>query len=212
MKNFFAVALMSSAAFVAPAHAALVVGYTGGASAQPVGTTVIQDFESYASGASLGTNAQVFSTSVSGQSARPAFNSTGNFGTVLAGGDYQVNFSAASLFSFVLGSLDTFNSLELLFSTGPSTVLTGSQIVNGLGVATGNQTSIGSNGRVTYSVGSGDPSIVGAIFRSGGISFEFENLATAPVPEPTTWAMLLAGCGAMGIAMRRRRRVAVSFA
>ncbi|MBB6124472.1 PEPxxWA-CTERM sorting domain-containing protein [Sphingobium subterraneum] len=41
--------------------------------------------------------------------------------------------------------------------------------------------------------------------RLGGIS-------TAAVPEPTTWAMMLAGFGAMGVAMRRRRKVAVSFA
>jgi len=32
------------------------------------------------------------------------------------------------------------------------------------------------------------------------------------VPEPTTWAMMLAGMGAIGYAMRRRRSVSVSFA
>ncbi|MBB6122478.1 PEPxxWA-CTERM sorting domain-containing protein [Sphingobium subterraneum] len=212
MKKFFAVALLSSAAVVAPAHAALVVGYTGGASAQPVGTTVIQNFDALAPGSSLGTNATVYDTNVSGQAARPAFDSTGGFGTVLTGGVYEINFAASTLFSFVLGSLDQYNSLELLFSSGPSTLLSGSQIVNGLGVASGSQTSIGSNGRVNYSVEAGDPSIIGAIFRSGGNSFEFDNLATNAVPEPTTWAMMLAGFGAMGVALRRRRRVAVSFA
>jgi len=32
------------------------------------------------------------------------------------------------------------------------------------------------------------------------------------VPEPTTWAMMLAGLGAVGYAMRRQRKVSVNFA
>ncbi|MEP6785165.1 MAG: PEPxxWA-CTERM sorting domain-containing protein [Sphingomonadales bacterium] len=35
---------------------------------------------------------------------------------------------------------------------------------------------------------------------------------TAPVPEPATWAMMVAGFGAVGFAMRRRQTVRVSFA
>lgn len=34
----------------------------------------------------------------------------------------------------------------------------------------------------------------------------------APVPEPATWALLLAGFGVVGMAMRRRQNVRVSFA
>ena len=37
------------------------------------------------------------------------------------------------------------------------------------------------------------------------------NGAVAPVPEAATWAMMLAGFGAVGAAMRGRRRMAVSF-
>ena len=33
-----------------------------------------------------------------------------------------------------------------------------------------------------------------------------------PVPEPATWAMMIAGFGTIGVAMRRRQRVRVSFA
>ena len=40
-----------------------------------------------------------------------------------------------------------------------------------------------------------------------------EIIATAgAIPEPATWAMMLAGFGAVGFAMRRRQKVAVSFA
>jgi hypothetical protein len=39
------------------------------------------------------------------------------------------------------------------------------------------------------------------------------NLSLAPaIPEPATWALMLAGFGVVGYSMRRRRNVAVSFA
>ncbi|MBB6124316.1 PEPxxWA-CTERM sorting domain-containing protein [Sphingobium subterraneum] len=36
--------------------------------------------------------------------------------------------------------------------------------------------------------------------------------ATAAIPEPATWAMMLAGFGAIGFAMRRKQAVRVTFA
>ena len=210
MKKIFATALLSATLFVSPAQAAVTVNFTGGASALDAGLSIIQTFETFANNASIGTNANVYSASVPGLGAQPAFDSTGNYAAVRAGGSYQVNFQATDVFSVVIGSLDTFNSLELLFADATSTLYQGGQIINGLSFPNGNQISGLSNGRVTYS-NAGGPSIVGVIFSSGGNSFEFDNLAAA-IPEPGTWAMMLAGFGAMGVAMRRRRRVAVSFA
>ncbi|CAM3096095.1 hypothetical protein SPAN111604_03495 [Sphingomonas antarctica] len=49
----------------------------------------------------------------------------------------------------------------------------------------------------------------------GGFYFTFDNLAVSPfsaTPEPAAWAMMLVGFGAMGGAMRRRKRTAVIFA
>jgi hypothetical protein len=37
-------------------------------------------------------------------------------------------------------------------------------------------------------------------------------LATAAVPEPATWAMMMLGFGAMGAALRSRRKATVAFA
>lgn len=36
--------------------------------------------------------------------------------------------------------------------------------------------------------------------------------ANTPVPEPTTWAMMIAGFGLVGVGMRRRRKVSVAYA
>ncbi|MBO9581617.1 MAG: PEP-CTERM sorting domain-containing protein [Sphingobium sp.] len=41
--------------------------------------------------------------------------------------------------------------------------------------------------------------------------FRLQGLSTSAVPEPTTWAMLIAGLGVVGASMRRRK-TAVSFA
>jgi hypothetical protein len=43
-----------------------------------------------------------------------------------------------------------------------------------------------------------------------GANFQFS--ATTGVPEPAAWAMMLAGFGLVGSAMRRRSKVAVTFA
>jgi len=52
----------------------------------------------------------------------------------------------------------------------------------------------------------------GAANGTGFDNITFGSSTPGGVPEPTTWAMMLAGFGAVGFAMRRRRNVAVSFA
>lgn len=52
-------------------------------------------------------------------------------------------------------------------------------------------------------------SIVGA---TGGDSGSGEDVPPPVIPEPATWMSMLAGFGALGFAMRRRRNVSVSFA
>jgi hypothetical protein len=49
--------------------------------------------------------------------------------------------------------------------------------------------------------------ITGFSLSSSRNSAEIDNLAVgSAVPEPTTWAMMLVGFGAVGFAMRRGRR------
>lgn len=45
-----------------------------------------------------------------------------------------------------------------------------------------------------------------------GTDFAFTLTGTAGVPEPSAWAMMLAGFGMIGLAMRRREKVSVRFA
>ncbi len=202
-------------ALAVPAQAAVVISYTGGVSALPVGTTIFQDFNSLAPGASIGTNAFAYNASTPGIAAMPAFNSTGNFGAVRGDptGTYNVSFGApVSIFSFVLGSLDAYNELTLIFASGPNLVLSGNQINNGP-FEDGNQIGTATNGRVTYTITGSTPFITGATFRSiGSNSFEFDDLAVQAVPEPSTWLMMLMGFAAVGFTMRRKQNLRVSFA
>ena len=195
------------------ANAAVLVAYTGGPSANPLGFTMVQDFESFAVGASLGPNAKVYNSDVPNDAAIPGFNSTGKYGAVLGlptAGSYSLSFTGAKIFSFVIGSLDSYNRLTLSLSDGSTVILNGAQIALGA-TANGDQDLPSSNGRVFYY--SDGPLINGATFSSTNNSFEFDNLMTGNVPEPSTWAMMVLGFGIVGRALRRRRKMAIaSFA
>ncbi|MBA2920079.1 PEPxxWA-CTERM sorting domain-containing protein [Sphingomonas sp. MAH-20] len=215
MNKFVALlAGLTAAAASVPAVAVTTVSFNGGSGVLPANAAVIQDFESFAAGtpgAAIGPNAYVYSGSVGSQSARPAFGSTGNFATVLTGGSYSIDFAPTKAFSFVLGSLDTYNTLTLKYENGSSQAYIGGQIINDLTFPSGNQISGETNGVVTYSVASG-PRIVGAVFQSSQNSFEVDNLAVAAVPEPAAWALMIGGFGLVGAVSRRRKRQPVAFA
>lgn len=190
------------------ANAVTIVDFTPGSSAVPGNLTSLQDFESLAAGSSLGINASVFADSVGGIAARPAFNSTGNFGAVTTDGSYSLSFGPTRAFGFAVGSLDTYNSLTLLYDDGTSTTYNGGQIIRDLTFPSGDQISGETNGRVLFSVSGNSPRIVGATFGSSGNSFEFDNLVVAGVvPEPAMWGLMIAGFGLIGFSRRRRGAV-----
>lgn len=125
---------------------------------------------------------------------------------MIGDGSYSVGFGPTDLFSFVVGSLDTYNTLRLTFDNGTFTDYVGGAIIGGLPFSSGSTTSPTSNGRVTYTVAAGDALITGARFTSTSDSFEFDTLASnGAVPEPATWGIMILGFGAIGGAMRRRR-------
>lgn len=87
------------------------------------------------------------------------------------------------------GSTELFSTSAVLNTTGPS-LLT----FNWAGID-----------RVTFSISGGTDAGLGG----GGDYFALDNLSinVAGVPEPASWAMLIAGFGLVGATMRRRRAV-----
>jgi hypothetical protein len=103
------------------------------------------------------------------------------------------------------GSVDTYNTLELLNRTGG--VLASFVGSNVTALANGNQTSPFTNPIVTLGISGADQTNIGGLrFRSSGNAFEFDNIAISSVPEPTTWAMLMLGLGIAGMSLRARNR------
>jgi len=116
--------------------------------------------------------------------------------------------------SFYWGSIDTYNFVD--FINGAGTVV-GSMGGGQLPAANGNQSLPDTNRRVFFGFDALQ-NITALRMRSTGVAFEFDSIAarahdpiiSGSVPEPTTWAMLIAGFGLVGAAMRRRKRIAVS--
>lgn len=115
--------------------------------------------------------------------------------------------------SFIWGSIDTYNALQFTNAAGvplgSAYNFTGSQIAALVPApAAGSQNSNAQNPIVTFLFSGLDQTLIGG-FRMSSTqnAFEIDNIAlvTGGVPEPSTWAMMLLGFGAIGFAMRRRK-------
>lgn len=209
LKNLSLTLALAGAALISAAPArALSVQFNGGSSSLQ-GTTIFQDFDSAPLGVFGGGNG-VFAASISGVAARPAFDSTGNFLGVQAGNTSSITLGIPNVqvLSFVIGSLDGYNTVVLNFLSGPSRILSGLEIITGNPAdsglpGTGNQTATTTNGRVFYDT-QGLDSIVSFSLSSTSNAFEIDNVSTA-VPEPATWGMMILAAGMAGTALRRRR-------
>lgn len=127
--------------------------------------------------------------------------------TILSGGSATLtSLRGLSSFSFYMGSPDEYNGLTLTFyGSGGVITKTGNQIWGGSPPGTGVQT-LGYT--VTYTFA---PDAVHKIqFTSTGNSFEFDKLYGTVVPEPGSWALMIAGLGMTGGMMRARRRTKIA--
>ena len=140
---------------------------------------------------------------ISGIAARPVgstdnYLSVGNAGT--SSGPTTLTFSQGlSYFGFLWGSPDAYN--EVTFWNGNTQLASynGSAV---LAPPNGDQ-SFSSFFNVNTT---GSDVITKVVFASSGMAFETDNHAfVTAVPEPGTYAMLLAGLGLMGTIVRRRR-------
>jgi hypothetical protein len=111
--------------------------------------------------------------------------------------------------SFFLGSPDDFNAIQFFsgaLQVGPT--FHGNEL--GSPYFAGLQ-SIGE--RVTFT-GLAGLNIDSVVFSSPSTAMEIDRIfvATAPVPEPATWAMMILGMGMVGMGLRLRRRPATVLA
>lgn len=155
------------------------------------------------------------SGSVGGQYAAPAGTTT-NYQAVRSGGssifDFTDYLAAQDLpnhvltgFSLYWGSIDLYNTLQFGRYTGSDFTVVSSFTGADFPPANGSQPANVTNRRITFGIDSGDA--VNAVrFLSSQNAFEFDTIGiTASVPEPASWAMLIAGFGLVGATMRRRR-------
>jgi len=141
-----------------------------------------------------------------------------------AGSAYQFAFELPNLF----GSSTTSAITEFVYKLGNTTVAAVPTSVtfyneDALGMFDLNfgGTSVSFYGADIGSTGKITPGPFGSYYNvtsgvNGGSSTGFGNITTTTVgavPEPSTWAMMIIGFGALGLAMRRRRvRTTVSYA
>jgi len=129
----------------------------------------------------------------------------GTVGNFLAAGPTSTNpanltfGTALTYVSFLWGSPDTYNTLTV-FSNGGTT----SQVFHAadFGFTTVGDQAFSRYAQFTATAGS----ITGIRFDSAGTdAFEVSNFSVTAVPEPETYALMLAGLGALGFIARRRK-------
>ncbi|HMI41609.1 MAG TPA: PEPxxWA-CTERM sorting domain-containing protein [Sphingomicrobium sp.] len=205
-----AMVLAASAAISFGSAAQAAITLTAVAGTNPyTGPVPTYDFESPAPvSGGLVTN-----TSVGGIRAQP-FGSTGNYWTVGPSdgspGLFDLSgFGDINSISFIWGSTDPYNTLEVLDGVGG--ILATFTGINAYAFANGDQTSPFTNPLVTLLFDGADVGAATTLrLSSGQNAFETDNYTiNAAVPEPATWATMLFGFGAIGFAMRRRRKPAL---
>jgi hypothetical protein len=200
MKTFLkaaALAAITASAIAGSANAAITITNSAG-DTTPAGFLLVADFDNALAGGYTLSDADI-RTASSGDAAQPpgdttAFlNITGGHSTTLTSVD---GFKG---FSFYMGSPDSYNWISI--DGGPA--IYGAAMFGSPGqTADGNQ---GVGFTVKYDLGGAVAHSV--TFGSDSNSFELDNVATAAVPEPATWALMISGFGMAGMALRQRRRV-----
>ena len=120
----------------------------------------------------------------------------------VAGSPATLTFSGAGVdyVSFLWGSPDLFNSLTVNSTGSAGQVFTATSL--GFPVTNGDQSF---NQSVQFTALAG-AKITSLVFSSTDNAFESANFSITPIPEPETYALMMAGLGVMGFVARRRRK------
>lgn len=113
-----------------------------------------------------------------------------------------VDLHGAGAYSFVWGSPDLHNFIDVVTS-GADFTFGGAELAGLTGLAANGDNAHSSLFTITAAAGVTLESIT---FRAGGIAFELAEAVTSvtAVPEPQTYALMLAGLAGLGLVARRR--------
>ena len=207
MRNFILAAAVVAASVAGAANAATTVAFQPGVFGTPTGYTLFSDFNTVAAQSVVtGSNFFFPTGDIPGITAAIPGNNT-PYLSVGGGGMANVSFaSAVRSFSFDYSTVDNYNSLTINYADGGFGTVTGDDILNA-GQASGSVSGsfiVNGDGRL----------IKGISLNTSSNAFEVDNLSISRniggVPEPTTWMMMIAGFGLVGIGMRRRTTNAVA--
>jgi len=199
---------MSLASAVFGAHASVSYNATGGmTSAQPVTATVTFDSGLPVGFATYDNPAAVIAyPGNSGYAAEPPGDLTAFFSVGTTHGQpssSSVTFGGygVSYFGFYMGSPDNYNSVDLYAGAAHLATITGAQMAAAATVSPDGNQGVGFYMNIFSST-----AITKVTFSSTQDAFESDNHSyIAAVPEPETYAMLLAGLGLVAAAARRRK-------
>lgn len=215
MKKFFAIAALATTAFIAtPASATITIGVSvnGGAI-----STVATDGGSGSANYNATTGGYFYNVGATGSPllAMPSF-ITQSINIQNAGGAnaiIDVFVTQSDLTAFNSGLLSTFtsNTISGVSATLRSYFSSTNQLFTGalLQSATFTNPGVFSGQNLVNAPGLFSETVRYTLTFTGGPQSNFNGTANLQaVPEPATWAMMLVGFGAMGVAMRRRRSTA----
>lgn len=208
-------ALLSVGVFAAPASAVTVSSVFGAPDPGSPGETLLVNFESNVlpEGYSL-TGNYAYATGTSGAAAAPAGDTSRYFyvSSAIPNGSATLDTHDLSSVSFYWGSIDLYNSVDVLLSGGGVFSISGSA----LPPANGDQAAASTNRRVFFTA-EGSEVITGLRFISTGVAFELDDIygnlagdgSGSIVPEPQSWMLMISGFAMVGLANRRRRSLKV---
>lgn len=208
MRNLF-LAGVAAIGLSSAANAAVQTSFTPGGASPSTGFTVIDTFDTLAGVTVIGNAAKVIvqtgSNSVGAQPANSSPSGT-KYLSVLGGGVAEISFGPNIVgFQFDWGSIDSYNKLTITSSVGTHVVIPGTASFPN--AANGNQFQPGTNGLFNVVGTAGETFSKIRLESINSNSFEIDNLAVKAgvVPEPASWALLIAGFGLVGASLRRQR-------